>query len=129
MSVHIRRGDYLKFPDIYPICGLDYYERAAEMMRSRLGNVHFLVFSDDLNWAKGNLTLPGPTVFIDLGSYRREELDMMLMRECRHNIIANSTYSWWGAWLNRNSSKIVIAPRGKYSADQQEIVPNDWIQV
>ncbi|MDR3326575.1 MAG: alpha-1,2-fucosyltransferase [Prevotellaceae bacterium] len=112
VSIHMRRGDYLKpenLKTLGSICTLDYYVRAIEFIRTRIENPEFVVFSDDMVWAKENFPL-GKVLFVDWNTGKNSFRDMQLMSVCRHNIIANSTFSWWAAWLNKNDEKIVITP-------------------
>jgi hypothetical protein len=134
VSLHIRRGDYVKNPKasaLYGTCTLDYYSEAMQLMIGKLGMPHVFIFSDDIDWAKDNLLISAPHTFvyqnIGIDSYR----DMQLMSLCKHNIIANSSFSWWGAWLNPSESKIVIAPRKWFSADinDGDLIPEKWIRI
>lgn len=111
VSIHVRRGDYLKFAR-YNVCTMSYYKNAMATMRQRLTDPRFFVFSDDVAWCVQNFEKSdGALVFVDLKQSRDDPLiDMRLMSECKHHIIANSSFSWWGAWLNRNSEKIVLCP-------------------
>ena len=87
------------------------------------------VFSDDLEWVKANFDLPD-AVYVDWNKGEDSWQDMMLMSRCRHHVICNSTFSWWGAWLNPRKEKIIIAPeRWTRDADSREIVPEEWIRV
>lgn len=126
VSVHVRRGDYLALSEFHPVCDASYYARAAEWMRAETGDCAFYVFSDDLEWCRAELKLPGKTTFVDLSEAGRPELDMMLMRACRHNIIANSSFSWWGAWLNEHPGRRVVAPVRWFGGREPEIVPESW---
>jgi hypothetical protein len=131
VSVHIRRGDYVTDDathKLHGVCGVVYYRAAAATMRERLRNPMFYVFSDDIDWAKENIHL-GPTVFVDFNRGRDYE-DMRLMSCCRHHIIANSSFSWWGAWLNPDRDKIVIAPSRWITdpeVDTRDLLPGAWI--
>jgi len=131
VSLHIRRGDYLRIkpePGQLALCGLDYYDRALKLLSSRLPEAKIFVFSDDIGWAKANLKA-GACSFVD-GCADYEE--MFLMSCCRHNIIANSSFSWWGAWLNGNTEKMVIAPKQWVLGDdkaEKSPVPGDWHRV
>lgn len=112
VSVHIRRGDYLdpEHQGIYEsICTRSYYEQAINLIKDRYPEARFYLFTNDVEWTKNNLSGQGRTV-VEGGSEETGYLDMYLMSRCRHNIIANSSFSWWGAWLNANPGKIVIAP-------------------
>jgi hypothetical protein len=104
VSIHLRRGDYLKWPNHHPVLPIDYFVSATEKFPE---NSVYLVFSDDLQWCKDNFP-EGNYVFIE-GQTDVEDLCLMTM--CDHNCIANSTFSWWGAWLNKNPNKIVVAPK------------------
>src|ERR1039458_181346 len=125
VSIHVRRGDYLTLKDA-PVLGLNYYQRAVELIRSRVINPHYFVFSDDIPWTKANLCLPQESTFLDINSAQapvamdshlpgqrriNDHEDLRLMSACRHHIIANSSFSWWGAWLNVRTDKIVVAPK------------------
>ena len=135
VSIHVRRGDYYTTnanADLYGnICTVDYYERAVSYMTCKLHNPHFIVFSDDLVWAKDNLCIPD-AVFVspDMFHVYRDWYDMFLMSCCKHNIIANSSFSWWGAWLNKNPGKIVVAP-SKWLNDKTtpDIWCDGWVKV
>lgn len=113
VSVHVRRGDYLKFPELFGgICDIDYYKRAMDYFISKDSQVVFYVFSDDKEWSKQAFSnYPIQVVEEKYFSDYYDWYDMYLMSKCHHNIIANSSFSWWGAWLNRTPGKEVIAPR------------------
>lgn len=131
VSLHVRRGDYLKLQDIYEICDLGYYRRAVSYISSLVENPVFYVFSDDIYWVKENLKLDFPTIYVDINS-AKDYFDLELMKKCSHNIIANSSFSWWGAWLNENPDKIVIAPQ-KWLKNremlQNSIIPKTWVKI
>lgn len=113
-SVHVRRGDYLKHKMYRGLCEADYYHRAIEQIRRRVGKgVRFVVFSNDMGWVRENLgkELGDDTVMVEWNCGGDSYRDMQLMSMCRHNIIANSSFSWWGAWLNGYEDKVVIAPK------------------
>ncbi|GHT75659.1 alpha-1,2-fucosyltransferase [Bacteroidia bacterium] len=129
VSIHIRRGDYLDKKNLAifeNICTLDYYNKAVQYMIKHVERPVFYVFSDDILWTKEKLNLPN-AFFIDWNSGSNSWEDMFLMSLCKHNIIANSTFSWWGAWLNRNENKIVVCP-AKYTNiyASNEFFPADW---
>lgn len=128
VSVHIRRGDYLNHPLYEGICGLSYYNEAIEIIKKRVDNPTFVVFSNDIDWCRHNLSIDNPTYFVDWNKGPNSYVDMALMSICQHNIIANSSFSWWGAWLNSNPGKIVIAPR-KWDNDKSHVNPSKstWI--
>lgn len=133
VSIHIRRGDYLiskrnieRYGDI---CNLPYYNKAISIIQSKISNPKFVIFSDDINWTKKNLKVEDG-IYVDWNQNINSSLDMILMSKCKNNIIANSTFSWWGAWLNNNSNKIIITPK-KWNNDKntKDIVPNEWIKI
>lgn len=134
VAIHVRRGDYLKSPQTYEfhgIAGLPYYEQAIGHIRNRIENPVFFVFSDDNIWARTQFTGPD-FVFIEGNAGDSSWMDMHLMARCKHAIIANSSFSWWGAYLNSNIEKIVLAPdRWFVSAqnDTSDLLPKEWIQV
>ncbi len=133
-SVHVRRGDYLNGGNqqVYAQPGSGYYQRAVQALRERVPDVQLYCFSDDPAWAKSALGLPPETVFVTHNGAAGHE-DLRLMSLCRHHIIANSTFSWWGAWLNPNPAKIVIAPATWYLAgsghDATDLVPESWLRI
>lgn len=133
-SIHVRLGDYLSAAcrdSFGGVCGEDYYRYAIEYIQKRVPNVRFLVFSEDLEWVKCNLDIPDATMATrNMFDDYEDWYDMYLMSLCAHNIIANSTFSWWGAWLNKNPDKIVVAPkRWRLDRDINDICPPDWIRL
>lgn len=111
VSIHIRRGDYITDKQANNLMGvlpLNYYYSAIDIIKQRILNPTFYIFSDDLEWVKNNLSISSPCRYIDGG---KDYFDLDLMSKCKHNIIANSSFSWWGAFLNKNINKIVIAPK------------------
>lgn len=135
ISLHIRRGDYVqkkRYQDAYAICSLDYYARGVEYIAQRYPEPVLFIFSDDINWVKQNLKLPYKMVFVTHNTGKTSYEDMWLMSLCTNNIIANSSFSWWGAWLNNNKEKIVIAPKKWFNDDniiQTDVIPSNWIRV
>lgn len=132
VSLHIRRGDYLSakhWQAIGCVCGMPYYTAAIEEIRRRVEAPSFYVFSDDIEWVKENIPLPGAR-YVDWNVSEDSWQDMMLMSKCRHHIICNSTFSWWGAWLNPRENKIVIAPsQWTHDVESRSVVPEEWVQV
>lgn len=135
VSLHVRRGDYdsdLQTSKVHGTCGLDYYARAIAEICSRVDSPHFFIFSDDMEWSKANLDISHPVIFVDHNNALRSYEDLRLMSQCRHHIIANSSFSWWGAWLNPDSDKIVIAPDrwfNKEDIDTTDLLPESWIRL
>lgn len=114
ISLHVRRGDYISHPDaskVFGMCSMEYYDAAIKKLSEKIENPHFFIFSDDQEWVQKNLILPFPTTYVTLNGSEKDYEDLRLMSLCKHNIIANSTFSWWGAWLNSNPHKTVIAPK------------------
>jgi hypothetical protein len=135
VSIHIRRGDYISNPKVYEsyghLCDLDYYNKAIAIIKSKIENPTFFVFSNDMNWVKDNIELPRTTEFVNLNQGVDSFRDMQIMSECRHNIIANSSFSWWGAWLNNNPTKTVIAPTPWMLKDTMtyQRTPANWQEI
>jgi hypothetical protein len=136
VAIHIRRGDYLsvqKNKSIYNVCSKDYYYQAIDILSERFENLQFFVFSDDKKWAFDNIcSLYKNSHLVDLNNYSDSSyLDMFLISKCENQIIANSTFSWWGAWLNSNENKIVISPEAWYlnGNTTNDLLPYDWIRL
>ena len=130
VSIHIRRGDYVTLEcakKFHGTCSLKYYEKAIENIASKVENPHFFLFSDDIDWVIKNMKIEHPFSVVDFNQ-GKGWLDLNLMKHCKHNVIANSSFSWWGAWLNENPQKIVIAPK-KWNTlrGKCKIIPNEWI--
>ncbi|MEK7202850.1 MAG: alpha-1,2-fucosyltransferase [Patescibacteria group bacterium] len=136
VSLHIRRGDYVQKKEtnaFHGTCDIQYYKKAIEKITEILKNknIEIFVFSDDIDWAKENLLLSYPTHFVSDPQIPDYE-EIFLISLCRHNIIANSTFSWWGAWLNKNSNKIIMAPKQwtvAKTSDELDILPINWIKI
>jgi hypothetical protein len=124
-SIHVRRGDYLKFIDVHPICSLDYYQKSMEL----IGESNFIVISDDIDWCKENIK--GDNVFYS--EYMDDIYDLSVIKNCDYNINANSSFSWWGAWLNENPNKKVIIPKIWFGTnkklDIKDLIPNKWKKI
>lgn len=135
ISLHIRRGDYASNPithKVHGVCDLDYYYRAIEYITAQISDPVFFVFSDEVEWAKSNLKTTYPIYYVDSNTGQDSYNDMRLMSLCHHHIIANSTFSWWGAWLNNNPEKIVISPKKWFAAsdkDDSDLIPKTWIRI
>jgi hypothetical protein len=132
ISLHVRRGDYVHL-DAHVLCDQAYYDHALERLLPTLDtDPTVFVFSDDPDWAKENLPLPCKKVVVDFNWPEADFEDMRLMSLCRHNIIANSSFSWWGAWLNTHSDKQVMAP-SIWFADpnlkNDDILPDGWSKI
>ena len=132
VAVHVRRGDYLSPVNqkIYGnICTARYYEEAIKYFESKYKEVTFFIFSNDTEWVQKNLRMKD-AVIVDGNDEDNAIYDMLLMSNCRHNIIANSSFSWWGAWLNKNAAKEVIAPSKWVNTEKAEdIWCKGWIKI
>jgi hypothetical protein len=136
VSLHIRRGDYISnsaYNSIHGTCSLNYYTNAVNYLIDKIGvNFKVFAFSDDPEWVSSNLKLPVDICFVKNNSSEYNYEDLRLMSECNHNIIANSSFSWWGAWLNTNHNKTVITP-SKWYADKStknaDITPSNWVKI
>lgn len=131
--VHVRRGDYISeaFAGRYAICSLEYYQRAMEMIATRVQTPAFYVFSDDMEWCRQHLVFPLPIVFVDGNDSASAHEDLRLMALCRHGITANSTLSWWAGWLGRWDGRVVCTPREWYRHGRGvgDLIPPDWIRL
>ncbi len=126
VSIHIRRGDYLKHKSLGGICSLDYYRKAILKIEEKIKNPIYIIFSNDINWCKANFKLVN-VKFVDWNSGALSYRDMQLMSLCDNNIIANSSFSWWGAFLNSKKNKIVIAPKTwTRECEAKDLIPHDW---
>lgn len=134
VSVHFRRTDYLKprVADIFGYCDTEYYLNGIKIIAEKCGKTPTLfIFSDDINWVINNVKFDYETVYVDVNSGKQGYFDLELMKNCKHNIIANSSFSYWGAWLNENPNKIVIAPKVwmKTAPSTPDLLPPDWIKL
>lgn len=130
VSIHVRRGDYNHIPLYQNICTLEgYYKPAIDFIQRQELDVQFFVLSNDIPWCREHLKLKN-AVYVDHNSGLSSYRDMHLMSLCKHNIIANSTFSWWGAWLNDNPHKIVLTPpRFLNTGAEEDIIPEGWIRI
>lgn len=132
ISLHVRRGDYAKNPKTnaaHGLCSLNYYQAAIQYMVARVKPPYFFIFSDDIAWVKDNLMMDFPCQYISHNQGQDSYNDMRLMSMCHHHIIANSSFSWWGAWLNPNPDKIVVAPTKWFANenDVKDLFPKSWV--
>jgi hypothetical protein len=131
VSLHIRRGDYVsnkRTNEIHGFIGLEYYKKAIEIIQNNVSDPHFFVFSDDIVWAKMNINCSERITFMD-GNLSNHE-DFRLMTACKHHIIANSSFSWWTAWLTSDKNSIVIAPKNWFSGiayKKEDRIPEEWL--
>lgn len=128
IAIHIRRGDYVYQQQFHPTCTPEYYLQAASLFE--VENPHYIIFSDDVDYCKGLFAESENVLYID---NKDPYIDLCLMSMCDHNIIANSSFSWWGAWLNNNPNKKVIAPKqwfgSAYNHNTKDLYCNNWIVI
>lgn len=132
VSLHIRRGDYVTNPLYGGICTPDYYRQAAARIASVVDSPRLFVFSDDMGWVRSNLLLDLPMTFVTQNDASHDYEDLRLMSMCKHHIMANSSFSWWGAWLRDSPEEIVIAPRKWFndpSRDTRDLLPDRWQRI
>lgn len=126
-SIHVRRGDYLKFPNHHPVQTLEYYLSAVDLVKDKTDK--FLVFSDDIPWCKDNFKFDNIIYIEDEKDY----IEIYLMSLCDNNITSNSSFGWWGAWLNRNNDKVVVGPNKWFGPaikhETSDIIPESWIKL
>jgi hypothetical protein len=132
VAVNVRRGDYLRpdYANVFGVIPMSYYEEAISHMRQVVTEPLFCVFSDDPEWVASNFNLPN-ALFIGTDRFKDYE-QLFLMSKCKHNILANSSFAWWGAWLGQYRNKIVFAPRQwtiAHTADELSVLPKEWIQL
>ena len=134
ICVHVRRGDYLSNPvaaKVHGICPADYYHLSVTELCAGLADPHCFIFSDDPVWVRNSLTFDCPTTVVDLNSPNDAHFDLMLMAACQHFVIANSSLSWWGAWLGSHSDKVVIAPKRWFLTQDKntsDLLPESWLK-
>ena len=135
ISLHVRRGDYLenKNLSIHGVCSLGYYKNAVKMIEEHCSNTpRVFVFSDDPDWVSKNLKLPYPVRYIVHNTPENAIEDLRLMTVCRHHVIANSSFSWWGAWLRSNENGKVVSPSKWFvnpNYDNPDIWCDDWLRL
>jgi hypothetical protein len=134
VSIHVRRGDYQNKYSIHSLCQKEYYDKAINKILSLYPNAFFYIFSDDAAWVGKNFkTISDRKEVVNFNSGFNSFEDMRLMSLCKHNIISNSTFSWWGAYLNTNPKKIVICPEKWFNSNCDhntiDLIPNEWLRL
>jgi hypothetical protein len=135
ISVHVRRGDYVSKPQNlarYGICSFDYYKECMHRVLDTGGALKFYVFSDEPDWVRKNMSFPEDSVFVTRDGLNCDAEELFLMSSCRQHVTANSTFSWWGVWLDRNPHKTVYTPEKWFLAedlDTADLIPGTWIRV
>jgi hypothetical protein len=132
VSLHVRRGDYINNPKAlatHGLCPHSYYEAAIRYIEERVVTPYFFVFSDDMQWVRENIKIDHPCYYVDHNHGKESYNDMRLMSMCTHNIVANSSFSWWGAWLNSHTDKIVIVPQKWFvnNNNVKDLFPSGWV--
>jgi len=131
VGIHVRRGDYLKSPNLsfHGILDIEFYTKAIKALEQKLSSLHYFVFSDDISWCKDKLSCVSSNLTF-VSTSEAAWVDMCLMSKCSHQIIANSSFSWWAAWLNKSKKKTVIAPKNWFvnppSPIFSNLIPSDW---
>ncbi|MEX0284448.1 MAG: alpha-1,2-fucosyltransferase [Paracoccaceae bacterium] len=131
IALHVRRGDYLSLGQ-HTVCDEAYYLNALDQIRESVADPVVYVFSDDPDWAKANLPLPCEKVVVDFNGPETDFEDMRLMSLCQHNIIGNSSFSWWAAWLNQTPGQRVAGPArwfGDPKMQNPDILPEGWLRI
>lgn len=131
VAIHVRRGDYLKVHDRYGgICTEKYYNSGMEYMEGHVRDAHYFVFSDDMDWCRDFFGSKSNVTYVDINDENSGYYDLILMSKCHNMIIANSSFSWWAAWLNKNQGKIIIAPnKWQNGSDATDTVPDEWVRM
>jgi len=131
IAIHVRRGDYLTEVNkkVFVTYDVNYFYKSIKFISNKIKNPHFLIFSDDISWCRKNLKIDYPNTYVNASD---AVTDLFLMSKCDHQIISNSSFSWWAAWLNINKNKIVIAPKKWINSDYndyKDIYPSNWIKL
>lgn len=135
VSLHIRRGDYVTDPKTFQyhgICSIEYYQKGIGLVAKKIEDPHFFIFSDDMAWVKHNFPISYPHEFVSHNGEEKDYLDMILMLHCKHHIIANSSFSWWGAWLGEREDAMNIAPEQWFqnpSLENKDLLPESWLRI
>jgi hypothetical protein len=135
VNLHIRRGDYVSNPttnEAHGICSLDYYRDALGKLTETVESPHLFIFSDDPEWVRNNVHFPYPSTLVEINGPEKDYEDIRLMSLCNHHIIANSSFSWWGAWLCKYTDKQIYAPRhwfNTYDKDTKDLIPENWHRI
>jgi hypothetical protein len=136
VSVHFRRGDYVnnqKTSNYHGTCSPAYYQNSIALMAERNSDAHFMVFSDDIPWVKSeNVFANLKHTYVEKTVDMHDSEEMFLMSQCTNNIVANSSFSWWGAWLNSYPAKVVVAPKNWFRTpelDTKDLVPESWLRI
>ena len=131
IMINVRRTDFLN-TNFHGVMGVEYINKAVDIIKSKVDNPHYFIFSDDIDWCKENIKLDNMTIVDHYYKGNKFGYYLQLMKVCKHFIIPNSTFAWWAAWLNENDNKIVIAPK-KWLTDENintsDLIPNNWLRI
>lgn len=136
ICINVRRGDFVSNPEVnkvHGLMGLEFYNEGIRLMKEKVADPHFFVFSDDVEWCEANLQFGAPATFVG-HTHKGHKFSnyLNLMSQCKHYFIPNSTFAWWAAWLNQNPNKIVIAPKNWFSStetDTSGLIPDSWERI
>ena len=132
ICITIRRGDFVtneKNSKLYNICDLNYYNKAIEVIKEKIENPVFFIFSDDIDWARKNIKIQNSEIYFEDGNDTVDE-KLRLMSNCKHFIISNSSFSWWAQFLSKNNDKIIISPNKWYKSDlKSDLINENWIKI
>lgn len=131
VMINVRRTDYLN-NDFHGVFETDYIYKSVDIIKSKINNPEFFVFSDDIEWCKQNIDLPNMTIVDHRYKGHKFNYYLQLMSSCKHFIIPNSSFAWWSAWLNTDNNKIVISPKKWFNREEintKDLIPNDWIRI
>lgn len=137
ISLHIRRGNFVNDESVnkrHGTISLNYYKNAIKIINSKVSDPVYFIFSDDLLWVKTNFKISEKLVFVDINDAKNDFQDLRLISNCKHHILANSTFSWWGAWLNTSPNKIVISPKSwfndvTFNLQTLDLIPPQWLRI
>jgi hypothetical protein len=134
VALHVRRGDYVSNPaaaKFHGLCTKTYYQKAVAALKAKYADIQVFSFSDEPDWVRANLRLTAPMHVVDASPSGQAHIDLELMRHCQHHIIANSSFSWWGAWLCEKPEQVVHAPERWFAdvgTDTSDLVPSRWVK-
>lgn len=135
VSLHVRRGDYVSNAhtnSVHGVCSLEYYQSCINQLQGSTESMHVFIFSDDPSWCQQNLALGCPVTYVQHNGAEQAHEDLWLMTQCKHHVVANSSFSWWGAWLRTDDSGTVFAPQPWFrspSLDTRSVVPASWRRI
>jgi hypothetical protein len=135
VAIQVRRGDYVSNKstnEFHGTCEVNYFYDAIEVIKKENSNIEIYIFSDDIDWAKNNIFFNSISYFINLNKGNEAYLDMLLMSNCKHVVISNSSFGWWAAWINKNPFGVVVAPKRWFNSltiDTSDLCPKTWHRV